>query len=460
MNFSSNLQKLRKKRNISQEQLAEKLGVTRQSVSKWESSASYPEMDKLISICQIFHVDLDCLVNGDVEEVEDMTTRGTLYGIMKSLADGIKKTIDYCEGMTLKEVIRFVAQIFLIILVILICQIPFRILEEGLNQIFYHMGHNVGVVLGGFISCLIYIAYAVFACFLFLYIYKVKFLDKMDKGEDIPKKEVESNSLKEKKPVIKNSWDHLTFLEFISLGILYFFKFILLVFLVPIVFCTIGVIIAFVLGIILIFEGLFLPGPLLCLLALFIFGIVLMEMIFNFIVNHKSNFKRIFIEIIISFVIGGIGVGLSLWYFTNIEVYDYLPSSYQKITKEETIDMTDGLIIHDTYNQNITYIEDNTMTNQVKFKYSYYDGNQISIQKDNGIYFHNERPIVSVKKYKEEFIKNLQKNKIYNYDHLYDVDVIVTTSKENILKLKENKEKVNSVDRDYFDEEEDLIESY
>ena len=70
MNFASNLQKLRKKENMSQEALAEKLDVTRQSVSKWESGATYPEMDKLIAICKIFNIDMDTLVNGDASNSE------------------------------------------------------------------------------------------------------------------------------------------------------------------------------------------------------------------------------------------------------------------------------------------------------------------------------------------------------------------------------------------------------
>lgn len=70
MNFATNLQKLRKKENMSQESLAERLDVTRQSVSKWESGATYPEMDKLIAICKIFNVDMDTLVNGDVSNNE------------------------------------------------------------------------------------------------------------------------------------------------------------------------------------------------------------------------------------------------------------------------------------------------------------------------------------------------------------------------------------------------------
>lgn len=66
--FGENLQKLRKEKNISQEQLAEKLGVTRQSVSKWESGTSYPEMDKIVTLCKIFNCDIDTIINKDVME--------------------------------------------------------------------------------------------------------------------------------------------------------------------------------------------------------------------------------------------------------------------------------------------------------------------------------------------------------------------------------------------------------
>ena len=47
MKLSDNLKRIRKENNLSQEQLAEKLGVSRQAVSKWESEQSYPEMDNM-----------------------------------------------------------------------------------------------------------------------------------------------------------------------------------------------------------------------------------------------------------------------------------------------------------------------------------------------------------------------------------------------------------------------------
>lgn len=65
MNFGMKLQTLRKEKRLSQEALAEKLGVSRQAVSKWETNEGYPEMDKLITLGQLFDVTLDYLIKDD-----------------------------------------------------------------------------------------------------------------------------------------------------------------------------------------------------------------------------------------------------------------------------------------------------------------------------------------------------------------------------------------------------------
>ena len=62
MSFSEKLIELRKKEGFSQEELAEKVNVSRQSVSKWESGQSTPEMDKLIMLSNIFNISIDELV--------------------------------------------------------------------------------------------------------------------------------------------------------------------------------------------------------------------------------------------------------------------------------------------------------------------------------------------------------------------------------------------------------------
>ena len=68
MRFDEKLMTLRKKQGMSQEQLAEHLGVTRQSVSKWESGTALPELAKIITLSEIFQVSVDYLVKDYIEE--------------------------------------------------------------------------------------------------------------------------------------------------------------------------------------------------------------------------------------------------------------------------------------------------------------------------------------------------------------------------------------------------------
>ena len=64
MPFAQKLQELRKAAGLSQEELAEKLGVSRQSVSKWELGQAYPETEKIIELSRMFGVSLDVLLKG------------------------------------------------------------------------------------------------------------------------------------------------------------------------------------------------------------------------------------------------------------------------------------------------------------------------------------------------------------------------------------------------------------
>ena len=68
MSLGENLQYLRAREGVTQEQLAERLDVSRQSVSKWESGTSFPEMDTLLKLCDMFQVDMDSLLRGSVEK--------------------------------------------------------------------------------------------------------------------------------------------------------------------------------------------------------------------------------------------------------------------------------------------------------------------------------------------------------------------------------------------------------
>lgn len=68
MSLGNKLAEARKKQNLTQEQLAERLGVTRQAVSRWESDAAYPETDKIVRMSQILEVSCDYLLQDGVNE--------------------------------------------------------------------------------------------------------------------------------------------------------------------------------------------------------------------------------------------------------------------------------------------------------------------------------------------------------------------------------------------------------
>lgn len=62
--FSNNLYTLRKREGVSQEELAERLNVSRQAVSKWERGEALPDTENLLAIAELFEISLDALVNG------------------------------------------------------------------------------------------------------------------------------------------------------------------------------------------------------------------------------------------------------------------------------------------------------------------------------------------------------------------------------------------------------------
>jgi len=70
MSFGENLKNVRKQRGITQEELAETLGVSRQAISKWESDNGYPETEKLLLLSKKLNISLDYLMN-DASEIQE-----------------------------------------------------------------------------------------------------------------------------------------------------------------------------------------------------------------------------------------------------------------------------------------------------------------------------------------------------------------------------------------------------
>lgn len=96
MTLGEKLARARKEKNITQEQLADYLGVSRQSVSKWESDIAYPETDKLIRMSELFDCSLDYLLKESVSEKTDKTdTLNTAKMTAAPIGISVLKIFDY-----------------------------------------------------------------------------------------------------------------------------------------------------------------------------------------------------------------------------------------------------------------------------------------------------------------------------------------------------------------------------
>ncbi|MBQ6850801.1 MAG: helix-turn-helix transcriptional regulator [Oscillospiraceae bacterium] len=121
--------KLRKQRGWSQEQLAEMLNVSRQSVSKWEGGLSIPDLDKIIKMSSLFGVSTDYLLKDEVEEIQPATTeKGGADGLVISMEEAAK-------FMEIKE--KLSSKTALAVAMFILCPVPLILLgalSEGVKM--------------------------------------------------------------------------------------------------------------------------------------------------------------------------------------------------------------------------------------------------------------------------------------------------------------------------------------
>lgn len=83
MELGNRIKELRKAQNINQDELAEKLFVSRQTISNWENDKSYPDIQSVLLLSEVFNVSVDQLLKGDVEQMERIVTEETKTDISK-----------------------------------------------------------------------------------------------------------------------------------------------------------------------------------------------------------------------------------------------------------------------------------------------------------------------------------------------------------------------------------------
>lgn len=132
--LNENLKILRKNKGYSQEQLAVRLNVVRQTVSKWEKGLSVPDAQMLIEIAEVFSVSVNELLGNDIEQE---TKTNTMEVIAQELAklNELMAIEQQKKEETKKKIVEIVGVILFIIFIA-------SIFDEW-NQIWYEFGQNI-----------------------------------------------------------------------------------------------------------------------------------------------------------------------------------------------------------------------------------------------------------------------------------------------------------------------------
>lgn len=114
MDFSEKLCTLRKGKNLTQEQLAEQLNVSRQSISKWEAGQAIPELDKIVAISSIFDVSTDYLLKAS--EIDELTVKADILEKQQQqilFREQRRENIRYCILLAIGVYLLFFAIYFI-----------------------------------------------------------------------------------------------------------------------------------------------------------------------------------------------------------------------------------------------------------------------------------------------------------------------------------------------------------
>lgn len=450
MRFSEKLPKLRKDNNLSQEQLADKLGVSRQAVSKWESGNSYPDMEKMLQMCKILNCHLDDIMDdgsiGQESKKESNKNKIDFNAYMKEFLDFITKSYNMFCSMKFKQKIKCIFEMAVIGIILIFAS---NIIHSILREIIY--GLIPISVIWKVVSIIVRTILIILSTIIFIHLFKIRYLDYFITVEDqnvtektieepIEKKENKYYQEKPKEKIVIRDPKHSTLKFFDGLE-----KILIAMIKVLAMLAMIPVLISFVMLVGFTFASIFHLGYgiLFLFIAIAFVGATLLvydviELIYNFIVDREEHWKRMFIIGIIGLVMCGAGAGLGICSYLNYEIVgDFSNEEYK--TKTETIKMQENLFF--AQGPYYEYEVDNSV-NDIQLEIKYVNGSNVQIGRHNGkySYCHISNDINLINGYKI-LMQDLKNKQIRDYSDPNFMKVKIITSQENCDKLKANFEK-------------------
>ena len=474
MKFGDKLIILRKKNGLSQEELAEKLGVSRQSVSKWESNNTYPETDKIVQICNLFDCSMDDLINDKVTDVEGSLrkNKNNFNEVWDSLLEFITKSINMFSHMKFTTGLKCVIEMFIIAFLLwlvglAVCGISSNIIAN----LFSFFGTRTTSIIENVLSGIFNILWFVIAVITLVHTFKIRYLNYYDDSENKDVEKSESNTKNNKssenkdensklnvsseEKTIKDEKDRpFAFLSVLSKIVLFFLKFIVFWIAFSSIFVLIGLVISFVISLAFIPTNIIFVGSTLALGSGVSIVVLFLLLCIYFIISKKVNIKVFIITFISSLIIFGVGIGICALSVRNFDIIEKNESNDLSVEKV-TIPVQEDFVVMSRDLAEYNFIIDNSVPAdsiviEALYNHDLKQMNSILVEEDKlKVYKVYGEFNSDYKKNYKIFIEDLKNNKI-DVDHLDSGinGLTIRANSDNINKLISNLEKLYLLEKE------------
>ena len=460
--FSENLKRIRKEHNLSQEQLADELGVSRQAISKWESAVAYPEMDKIIALCDKFNLNIDDLLHKDIKEVKgEEESKKKINNSFEDFLRFITNTINLFSNMNFKSKVKCLFEQLIIASVLFVSSmLIYSVLENLFGRFVEFLPDKAYYFVTNLLDSILIVGLLIISIIIITHIFKTRYLDyyeriknesnKMDiesddklyneKDKNEENLDVKQNKIlfkrNENKIIIRDpkhsEYKFLNALFKIIIGVIKFFS---LCFGLFVAFVLICLFISFIASFLLYKTGFFFIGLLLTILSSSVITIIILLLILNFVFNRKNDKKKMIWSFISSLIVLGIGCGIIFIGTISFDVIENDSSYLKTITKE--YDMKNDLMMYPYSDYEVEYVIADNSNVKVEYSISKYCeiNDHFNETHDNTImaWAYCENPL----KLAREFIKNANEKKIVLIDNRIE-KIVVYSNQKNIDTLKNN----------------------
>ena len=469
MKFGNKLYELRKKNGYSQEELADKLGVSRQSVSKWESNSTYPETDKIIQIANLFDCSMDDLINDKITDIEGSLRINKIdsKNIWDSFLNFITDTVTMFSKMSFSQGFKCIIELIILGLLLgLLGNIVCGIASSVIANIFHFLSDNTIHIIKETLNSLFNLVWFVVAIIIMVHTFKLRYLnnyqdtikEEKERIEKVPKDDNISQSK------IKNKEERdkpFEFLSALAKIVIFFIKFIAFFLLLGFVCASIGLIVVTVLDIAFIPVHIIFLWGLFLLVGLSVIFVQIVILLVSFIFNKKMKILPHVVVFIIGLIVIGISIGLIA---LTASKFDIIRDNNNLKLETQSIELKykDNLVIDSAIgfdNYKYKYVIDNSIS----------DGDIIVSRDIDSRYFklttqdteEDNLPVIqifeenknTIKFIENEIINNLKHNKIYTYEDLDNEPIVIKGNEKTINNLIYNLKKLYLIEEHKKDNE-------